>query len=70
MARKLGYGGLANTNGARSFAGKTTAAVVNLIFFTAEAFAVPALASEAFSVPALDTEVFSVPAFDTETWNE
>ena len=31
MARVLGYGGLANTNGARSFAGKTAAAVGALI---------------------------------------
>ena len=29
MARVLGYGGLANTNGARSFAGKVEAAVLD-----------------------------------------
>ena len=28
MAKKLGYGGLANTNGARDFSGKTEAAPV------------------------------------------
>ena len=28
MARVLGYGGIANTNGARSFSGKTEAEVV------------------------------------------
>jgi len=27
MARKLGYGGIANTNGARDFSGKTAAVV-------------------------------------------
>lgn len=30
MARKLGYGGLSNTNGARSFAGKVAAVVVDV----------------------------------------
>jgi len=29
MARKLGYGGIANTNGARDFTGKTQAAGSN-----------------------------------------
>lgn len=31
MARKLGYGGVANTNGARNFTGKTPAAGVDII---------------------------------------
>jgi len=31
MARKLGYGGIANTNGARDFTGKTPATGSDLI---------------------------------------
>jgi hypothetical protein len=31
MARKLGYGGIGNTNGARSFAGKTPATGAALV---------------------------------------
>lgn len=35
MARVLGYGGIANTNGARSFAGKIAASIVRSIVSSA-----------------------------------
>ena len=41
-----------------------------LVFFTTEAFAVPALTGATFTTPELDTETFTVPKLDTETWND
>ena len=40
-----------------------------LVFFTTEAFAVPAFGTEAFDNPDFDTETFTNPTLDTETWN-
>lgn len=38
MARKLGYGGLANTNGARDFSGKAAAVSEDVYRFRSNAF--------------------------------
>jgi len=54
MARRLGYGGIANTNGARDFSSKAAAALVAITFVNFDSIADPS-----FSFDSLADEVFS-----------